>query len=48
MALRLVIAWIGLNVGALLLLGVVDILRLTTKRVVRMFTRPQVAEHQPS
>jgi hypothetical protein len=47
MALRVVFAWIGLNIGALLLFALVDVLRLTAKRVVRIFSRPQVLEQQP-
>jgi hypothetical protein len=47
MALRVVFAWIGLNVGALLLLGLVDVLRLASKRVAKLIARPQpVQQHQ--
>jgi hypothetical protein len=35
MALRLVFAWIGLNLGALLLLAVVDVLRIAGKGLSR-------------
>lgn len=47
MALRLIFAWIALNIGALLLFALVDVLRLTAKRVMRIFSRPQVVEQRP-
>jgi hypothetical protein len=47
MALRLLFAWIGLNIGALLLLAVVDFLRIASKRLARLIAKPQTAESQP-
>jgi hypothetical protein len=47
MALRLVFAWIGLNVGALLLLAMVDVFRVASKWLVRLIAKPQTVEQQP-
>jgi hypothetical protein len=41
MALRLVFAWIGLNIGALLLLATVDFLKTASKRLLRALSKPQ-------
>jgi hypothetical protein len=47
MALRVVFAWIGLNVGALLLLGLVDVLRMASKRVAKLIAKPQPLQQHP-
>jgi hypothetical protein len=47
MALRLVFGWIGLNLGALLLLAVVDFFRVASKRLARLIAKPQTVEPQP-
>jgi hypothetical protein len=47
MALRLVFAWIGLNVGALLLLALVDVLRVAAKGMVRMLRGTRRLEKAP-
>jgi hypothetical protein len=47
MALRLVLGWIALNLGALLLLAVVDFFRIASKRLVRLIAKPQTVEPQP-
>jgi hypothetical protein len=39
MALRVVLTWIGLNLGALLLLAVVDVLRVAGKGLFRRGTK---------
>jgi hypothetical protein len=46
MTLRVVVAWIGLNVGALLLLAIVDVTRSARKRLLRRLARPQTAAPQ--
>jgi hypothetical protein len=46
MALRLVFAWIGLNLGALLLLATIDFLRTASKKLLRLLAKPQPAEPQ--
>jgi hypothetical protein len=46
MALRLVFTWIGVNVGGLLLLAVVDVFRLASKRLVRLIAKPPTVEPQ--
>ena len=47
MALRLLIAWVGLNVGALFLLAVVDVFRLAGKGVMRRLGRTRRLEKAP-
>lgn len=47
MALRLVFGWIGLNLGALLLLALVDFFRIASKRLARLLAKPQTVEPQP-
>jgi hypothetical protein len=44
MALRVVFGWIALNVGALLLLAIVDVLKSAGSRLARRVGRTQTAE----
>jgi len=39
MALRLMLGWIGITVGGLLLLALVDVTRLVVRRVRALFSR---------
>jgi hypothetical protein len=48
MALRLVFAWIGINLGALLLLALVDLVRVAGKGVFRRVARGRRLEKAPT
>jgi hypothetical protein len=47
MALRLVFGWVGLNVGALLLLALVDVFRAAAKGMVRVLRGTRRLEKAP-